>query len=114
MSYAITGRPIVQKADSYRSKRLTDLARDIPCQFTFAHECKGATMACHANWLRWSKGVGLKAPDWAWASGCLTAHNAIDDKLDRTLSMGAREAEWMNAFIATHNYLWKHALVRIA
>lgn len=114
MTHGLTGRAVVQKSNPYRSRKLTDLARDVPCMFVFAHKCSGDTMACHANWLVWHKGVGMKAPDWAWASGCLTAHNAIDDKLNHTLSMDAREAEWMNAFISTHNYLWANNLVRIA
>lgn len=109
----LTGRAVMQKQPAFRSKRLTDLARIVPCMFVFAHECKGDTMACHANWLQWNKGVGMKAPDWAWASGCLTAHNAIDDKLNKTLSMEAREAEWMMAFVSTQNYLWENRLVKV-
>lgn len=107
---SLTGRAVMQKQNNVRSKSLTALAQHVPCMFTFAHKCLGDTMPCHANWLRWNKGVGLKAPDWAWASGCLTAHNAIDDKLDKTLSMDAREAEWMNAYIGTWNYIWANRL----
>jgi hypothetical protein len=104
----------MQKDRAHRSKKLTALAQYVPCQFTFPHKCSTDTMPCHANWLKWSKGVGMKAPDWAWASGCLTAHNAIDDKLDKTLSMDARESEWMNAYMGTWNYIYDNGLVRVA
>lgn len=101
------------KSHDFKSKSLTALAQHVPCRFTFPHDCRGDTMACHANWLRWGKAVGKKAPDWAWASGCLTAHDAIDNKLNHTLSMDAREAEWMNAYLGTWNYIWEHRLVRV-
>ena len=114
MSQVETGRPIIQKQNHYRSKSLTSLARLVPCQFTFPHKCSTDTMPCHANWLKWGKAVGGKAPDWAWASGCLEAHNAIDDKLDKRLNPDQRQYEWMNAYIGTHNYLWANGLVRVA
>lgn len=111
---SLTGRGVMQKQHAYRSKALTSLARDVPCMFTFAHKCVGDTMACHANWLQWGKGVHEKAPDWAWASGCLAAHDAIDNKLNRTLSMDARGAEWMTAYVGTWNYIFGKRLVRVA
>lgn len=114
MSHALTSRPIIQKSNAYKSKRLTDLARHVPCMFVFAHKCVGDRMACHANWLQWGKAVGMKAPDWAWASGCLTAHDAIDNKLNKTLSMEVREAEWMMAYVSTWNYIYENRLVRVA
>jgi hypothetical protein len=110
----LTGRTVMQKQPAFRSRKLTDLARLVPCRFTFPHECRGDTMACHANWQAWGKGVHYKAPDWAFAAGCLTAHNAIDNKLDKTLSMEARESEWMNAYVGTMNYLWSEGLIKIA
>ena len=113
MNHTLTGRAIIQKSRDFKSKPLTDLARHVPCMFVFAHQCSSDTMACHANWLQWNKAVGKKAPDWAWASGCLNAHDAIDNKLNKTLSMEAREAEWMTAFVSTQNYLWEHGLIAV-
>lgn len=114
MSEVHTGRPIIQKQPRYENRSLLSLARLVPCMFTFAHKCSSDTMPCHANWLRWNKGVGMKSPDWAWASGCLNAHDAIDNKLNKTLSIEAREAEWMVAYISTWNYLFEHKLVRVS
>jgi hypothetical protein len=107
-------RPVMQKAHDYENKTLTALARKVPCRFTFAHRCEGDSMACHANWLAWNKAVGKKAPDWAWAAGCLAAHDAIDNKLNKTLTYDQREYEWMNAYLGTWNYIWSNKLVRVA
>ncbi len=111
MSQIVTGRPVIQKSNHVRSKGLTGLARLVPCMFTFPHDCDTDTMACHANWLRWGKGVGMKAPDWAWASGCKAAHDAIDDKLNQTLTMDQREPEWMNAYLGTWNFIHENRLL---
>lgn len=108
---SLTGRPVMQKSNDFKSKSLTDLAQYVPCMFAFSHTCVGGTVACHANWLEWGKGVNKKAPDWAWASGCFTAHDAIDNKLNHTLSMDARQAEWMNAYLGTWNYIYGNGLV---
>ena len=99
---------------TYRSKKHTSLARGMPCMFTFAHQCQGDVVACHANWQQWGKGVGLKAPDWAWAAGCMTAHREIDGKIAPTMTREQRQSEWLNAFIGTQNYLYDNALVRVA
>lgn len=112
---ALTGRPVMQKAPPVRYRSLLDLAHDMPCFATFAHDCnqnRGCHPA-HANWLKFQKGVGLKATDWAFASMCGNAHREIDGKINPTMSREAREAEWMNAFIATHNYLWSKRLIQI-
>lgn len=114
MSQIVTGRPIIQKSNDFKSKTLTGLARHVPCCFTFPHKCSNVTMPCHANWLKWNKAVGKKAPDWAWASGCVDAHNAIDDKLDKRLTLDQREYEWMTAYIGTWNYIYENRLVRVA
>lgn len=114
MTHGLTSRPVMQKAHDFKSKSLTGLAKYVPCMFVFPHNCSEHTMACHANTLKWNKAVGKKAPDWAWASGCLEAHNAIDDKLNKTLSMEAREAEWMMAYVSTWNYIYENRLVKVA
>lgn len=114
MSEIISTRPIIQKQNSYRSKKLTDLARFVPCQFVFPHECSTDTMPCHANWLKWGKGVGMKAPDWAFASGCFNAHDCIDNKLNKTLTQDQREYEWQMAYIGTWNFIHENKLVRVA
>lgn len=116
MTHALTGRPIIQKQRPFRAKSLTAMAHDAPCFATFAHDCSQA-QGCdpaHANWQRYGKGVHLKAPDWAVAFVCRNAHRELDGKVNATMSREAREAEWMNAFIGTHNWLWREKRIRLA
>jgi hypothetical protein len=107
-------RPVLQKRPRYIDKSLTGLAKLVPCQFTFQHECSRDTMACHSNWLNWNKGVGLKCSDWAWAAGCLVAHREIDGKINPKLTKDERQYYWMEAFISTQDYLWRNRLLRVA
>jgi hypothetical protein len=106
----------MQKHNAHRSKRLTSLAHDMPCMATFPHECNQA-QGCHpahANWQRWGKGIHMKAPDWAFAAMCGNAHREIDGKVNATMSREAREAEWMHAFVSTHDWLWTNKRIRVA
>lgn len=107
-------RPIIYKRPRYVNAKLLSLARTMPCMFTFAHDCRGDVMACHANWQQWGKGVGLKCPDWAWAAGCMAAHREIDGKIGATMTREERESHWLNAFIATQDFLWSEGRVRVA
>lgn len=100
----------------YRSRKHTNLAHDMPCLVTHPHACNDAN-GCepmHANWQEWGKGVGLKAPDWAWASGCPTAHKLLDDKLGQSLDLEQRKAVWLHAYIATQNWLWENGKLRVS
>lgn len=103
-----------QRQPRYINPKLTRLAKHVPCMFTFQHYCHGASMPCHSNWQVWGKGVGLKSHDWAFAAGCSNAHDAIDNKLNRTLSQDERHYYWLEAFVSTQTYLWDNGLVRVA
>lgn len=103
-----------QRQPSYENKKLTGLAKRVPCMFTFRHLCNGITMPCHANGLSWGKGVGLKSHDWAFASGCWNAHDAIDNKLNHTLTQDERHYYWLEAFVSTQTYIWENRMVKVA
>lgn len=68
----------------------------------------------HSNWQKWGRGVGHKAPDWAWAAGCDNAHRMIDPKINPRFDREERESMWLMAFIATQDWLWSQGKVRVA
>lgn len=113
----LTGRPVMQKQNAYRSKALTDLAHEAPCFATFPHECvahRGCDPA-HNNWQEFGKGVGIKTSDWLVAFVCRNAHRMLDGKVGQdTLPKHMRLHYWIEAFIATHDWLWREKKVRIA
>ncbi len=112
---SLTGRAVMQKAPRVENRSLLSLAHSLPCFAAFPHDCN-AHLGCHpahANWLRWNKGVGKKVSDWAYAAMCGNAHDMIDGRR-KGLDTAAREYYWLNAFITTHDYLWKMKLLKVA
>jgi len=78
----------------YRSRKLLDAARELPCQHCGAQD--GTVVAAHSNQLRDGKGRGLKAHDYRIASLCYRCHSELDQ--------GARmsKAERLEMFEAAH------------
>lgn len=105
-----------QRVPGYHNRKLLDLAHSMRCQATFSHVCNDADGChpAHANWLTWGKGVGRKAPDWAFAAVCGNAHRELDGKINPTMDKEQRQAEWLRAFIATQDVLWDKGLVKVA
>jgi len=60
----------------YRNKKLTDAARQLPCQHCGTSD--GTVVAAHSNQLRDGKGRGLKAHDYRIASLCYRCHSDLD------------------------------------
>jgi hypothetical protein len=60
----------------YRSRKLLDAARELPCQHCGVSD--GTVVAAHSNQLRDGKGRGLKAHDYRIASLCFTCHAELD------------------------------------
>lgn len=60
----------------YRSKKLLEAARLLPCQHCGANN--GTIVAAHSNQLRDGKGKGIKAHDYRIASLCFTCHADLD------------------------------------
>ena len=100
---------------TYRNRKLLNLAHSMPCMASFPHQCtqhQGCEPA-HANGLIWGKGVGFKAPDHYFASMCHNAHDAIDNKLNKTLSADERPQEWLRAYISTQDWLWENGKLNV-
>ena len=91
---------------NYRSRKLLDLAHDMPCMASFPHQCQGKSVPCHANDLLFGRGFAYKAPDWAWCAACPDAHDYIDGRKggwDKEVKRG----EWLRAYVRTQNFLWE-------
>ena len=99
---------------TFRSRKLLNLAHDMPCMARFEHDCCDhlGSVPAHSNWQLWGRGFGHKAPDWAWAAMCHNAHQLID--MNATMSREQRETEWTRAYVATQEWLWENNKVRVA
>ena len=88
----------------------------MPCFARFPHECtqwRGCEPA-HADWQIFGRGTGYKTPDWAFASMCHEAHQAISAKLNPEFSREQRQTEWLIAFVATQNHLYENEKLIVA
>ena len=68
---------------NFRSPKLLDLAKEVP----FCVYCKapneGQVVACHANSIRFGKGMGVKAHDIP-AYLCKDCHDIVDGRVKLT------------------------------
>lgn len=95
---------------TYRSDDHKALAKQAPhCMDCGVHN-DGSVVAAHANHI--DKGMGLKAPDWAWAALCGKCHALLDQ--GATLDREDRRAMWLRAFYKTQTWLWTSGLICIA
>lgn len=98
---------------SFRSRKLLDAIRDVPCQATFPHECRHPPVAAHANDSMFGRGHAFKADDCFVASLCPEAHDLIDGRKggwDKEL----KRAEWMRAYVGTQRWLWTNEKLEVA
>lgn len=58
---------------TYRSKKLLEVVRELPCQLCGAED--GTVVAAHSNQ---GKGMGIKSPDWSVMALCWKCHNEHD------------------------------------
>jgi hypothetical protein len=85
-----------------RNKKLLDAARGQPCQISIPSVCNNdpaTTVACHANWYEYGKGMGIKAHDCYAAWGCSACHAALD--VGSNLSYAERKEYWRRGFEKT-------------
>src|SRR5687767_15961061 len=98
----------MRKEPRYESRKLLNLAHDMPCFVTFPHRCTQhlGCVPAHANWLIFGKGHGKKVSDYFFASVCDTAHKIIDRQIPSEMDEAMLQQEWMRAYISTQNFLW--------
>jgi len=93
---------------NYRNSKLLEDIRQLPCSHCGADD--GTVVAAHANELRFGKGRGIKAHDWATAALCFTCHAELDQ--GAKLSKQERQAMWESAFFETLHNLWVHGIIQ--
>jgi hypothetical protein len=92
---------------SYRNKKLLRAAKDQPCVLCGS---VGTTIAAHANWQEFGKGLGCKAHDWAVAWLCQICHDTIDGRRGAMQRQEAYE-RWITAWIRTMTKLFELGIV---
>ena len=105
-------RPIIQKYEHFRSKKLTDSARDQACQNCGS---MGTTVSAHSNWMAHGKGKSIKAEDCFIAWLCKDCHfwcdfgtgNDITDLWDD----GEKKGMWQAAHDKTLHELFKQGKI---
>ena len=95
-------------SNTFRSRKLLDLAHGMPCMAKFPHlPCGGYNCEpAHSDSQLFGRGHSHKSADWAFAAMCQNAHMRLDD-----FERSVKQAEWLRAFIATQNYIWSEGLV---
>jgi hypothetical protein len=92
---------------NYRDKQLLRAAQGNQCQWCFRHD--GTVVAAHANQLRYGKGMGIKAHDWAVAFLCHSCHGELDQ--GSWMSRDQRRLLWDTAHQRTRNILREMGLL---
>ena len=98
---------------TYRSRKLLDAVRDVPCQARFPHNCYGTPVACHANGLEFGRGHAFKADDCFVAALCPEAHDLVDGRRGGW-DKETKRAEWLAAYISTQRWLWTNDKLEVA
>jgi hypothetical protein len=78
----------------FRSKKLLELCRQLPCQVCGRNN--GTVVAAHRNE---GKGMGLKVSDALVCSMCFECHSEMDN--GKILTKDERRDMWNRAFIST-------------
>lgn len=87
----------MQKFRYFRSKKLLEACREIPCQLCGAQD--GTVVAAHSNQAKHGKGRGIKASDEFVAALCFRCHHEIDQ--GASMSKEDRQDAWDLAYQKT-------------
>jgi hypothetical protein len=93
----------------YRSRKLLDAARELPCQHCGVSD--GTVVAAHSNQLRDGKGRGLKAHDYRIASLCFTCHAELDQ--GSKMSKQERVEMWEEAHRKTIGLFFDNGVIAL-
>lgn len=96
---------------NWRSPKLLDTARQAPCCFGCGRYNDGSVVAAHSNWSEHSKGMSIKAHDWAIAYLCGACHFEIDQ--GHTMLREARKEFWQKAHIKTLEWLFDAGILGV-
>lgn len=100
---------------NFRSKKLTDSARNQDCTICIYGVCNKnpeATVWCHSNQTIHGKGMGIKAHDCFGAFGCSSCHAEIDQ--GRNLTRDEKLNYMDMARDRTLLKLWQQGFLKVA
>lgn len=93
----------------FRSPALLKLARNQPCAWCGCND--GTTVAAHADWSDYGKGMGLKAHDCYIAFLCQRCHSYVDQS---DASREDKRSLWIEAHKRTLLYLFDNELIVVS
>jgi hypothetical protein len=101
---------------TYRNKRLTDLAHDMPCCAQFKHDCNdfNGCVPMHSDHHIFGRGAWHKSHDFAFAAGCPNAHAILTAKVNDDLERDQKFFDWMRAHVKTMEWLWTNGKLKVA
>jgi hypothetical protein len=96
---------------TFRSRKLLDLAHDMPCMCEFIHDCTQqlGVEPMHSDSHLFGRGHGHKSHDFAFAAGCHAAHEILTGSHNRDQKF----FDWLRAYVKTQEYLWERGLVQV-
>lgn len=96
---------------TWRSRKLLDAVRELPCCWPHLHACDGHVEPAHSNQLRDGKGRGIKAADYRIAALCHTIHAELDQ--GKRMTRTQRIEGWEEAHRATVGLLFERGIVGV-
>jgi len=109
-------RPIMQKHNHFRSRKLLDAARGQSCQNCGAND--GTVVAAHSNQSQHGKGKSIKADDCFVAWLCFRCHSWLDQGTggDPTgmYEQWHKDEMWQRAHTRTLKAMFDQQILRIA
>ena len=99
-----------QREPRLKSKRITDDARDMPCQSCGVND--GTVINAHCNDMEF-RGMGMKCDDALSAWCCGTCHSLIDGQ-SGNLTLDEKRQMWDRAFKRTVRMRFRLGLWRVA
>jgi hypothetical protein len=93
----------------YRSKKLLEILRTLPCQLCGLED--GTIVAAHSNQQRDGKGTGIKAHDFRTAALCYKCHMELDQ--GSTYLKSKRMELWEEAHRKTIGELFLRKILKL-
>jgi hypothetical protein len=101
----------------HRSRRLTDLAHELPCMFSdLPHVCawpRVPCVPCHGNWQVLGRGFAFKTADHLFAAGCPEAHDLVDGRKGG-MDGDSQWWAWLRAHVRTMAELWRRGWLQVS
>ena len=93
---------------TYRSRKLTEGARDRPCVLCGS---VGTTVAAHSNSWEHGRGFAHKAPDYMVAYLCMSCHDKVDGRAGNLTKIEKR-CLWLQGWARTVKLWFEEGVVK--